>query len=754
MKKWALSFFSIPLLAAYSPVPTYITDPPGSQLYLIDPVTNTAVQTIGNSTSVPFSRPQGIALSPDRTFGYMMDNLSSSIYYIDTAKNQATGLVQNTTGRPFGDLLGVAISPNGQFAYAADNTGALYYIDVKSNTASTAITQAAGTPFTSPALVAISPDSSFAYLSNYVGTPNIYVIQTATNTATILNNITGTPFSSPIGVAISLDGTFGYITDTTGKVFYVDTATNTATQLVTNLTGTPFSAPIGVAISPDSSFVYVADPGSSSVFLIDPKTNTATNKIAVPSIGAPSSNPIAISPDGQFAYVGGGAGASIYSIDVATGRVLSTSNASGIPFTGPLWVAMPLPRISTTTLSGNNLILANYLNQNAPFPTQLPFALLSGNALIQALEMAAPTRNAFFTFAAQINQIAIGNLLSDRMTQIRFRNQKAKAVPSLASYLNEIDLDSLYAESEYPYYYKTRYRAPPPPASSSKKEPRERFGGIWLGGFGQYSREKSQDQTPSFHAGSTGAILGLDFRSVAAPFSRILGLAAAYAYTNLHENEGFGRARLNQGVGGFYGDFSAKHGYANFAFWGGYYQAHNIRNIAFSNIQGEARMKTEGWMFTPHVEIGARMVSGWLGASLFTLADFVHSWEKGASESGNTPLNFHQKGRKASLARSETGIRLQETFSYPWGTVSLNQKGSYAYQKTLKTGRITAFLIDSPGEFTVNTFKSSGNLGIAEFGVLLTPEKKQYPEWSLSYHGEIGSQYQSHEGTFEITLHF
>jgi hypothetical protein len=66
--------------------------------------------------------------------------------------------------------------------------------------------------------------------------------------------------------------------------------------------------------------------------------------------------------------------------------------------------------IPVTNLKGNNLIFANYLNQNAPASTLALFSPLQGRDLADALESAAPTRNAHSLFIVLTWEITLFGL--------------------------------------------------------------------------------------------------------------------------------------------------------------------------------------------------------------------------------------------------------------------------------------------------------------------------------------------------------
>jgi hypothetical protein len=113
-----------------------------------------------------------------------------------------------------------------------------------------------------------------------------------------------------------------------------------------------------------------------------------------------------------------------------------------------------------------------------------------------------------------------------------------------------------------------------------------------------------------------------------------------------------------------------------------------------------------------------------------------------------------QNGRFCSLVRGETGLRIHEVAQRSWGKLVLREKVSYAYQKAFHTGSITAFLLGSPGSFTVTTLSGAQNLGVAEFSMLFIWNNPNAPYLDIRYQGEFGSSYQSHQGVIEIGKDF
>ena len=138
----------------------------------------------------------------------------------------------------------------------------------------------------------------------------------------------------------------------------------------------------------------------------------------------------------------------------------------------------------------------------------------------------------------------------------------------------------------------------------------------------------------------------------------------------------------------------------------------------------------------------------------FVMVDWVSTWEHGMHEKGTGALNFGQKGRWCSLIRAESGFRFDEMLTMCWGTMTVREKASYAYQKPFGVGSITAFLIGAPGSFNVASIISTQNLGIGELELLFNPRNQKYPYGSISYQGQFGSHYQSHQVLGTVGMNF
>jgi hypothetical protein len=74
--------------------------------------------------------------------------------------------------------------------------------------------------------------------------------------------------------------------------------------------------------------------------------------------------------------------------------------------------------------------------------------------------------------------------------------------------------------------------------------------------------------------------------------------------------------------------------------------------------------------------------------------------------------------------------------------------------QSFNAGSVNAFLVGSPGLFTVEMLSSAQNLGAAQLAITFDPLRARYPISTLFYQGELGSKYQSHQANVELAWQF
>lgn len=552
-----------------------------------------------------------------------------------------------------------------------------------------------------------------------------------------------------IGIADS----FGYSVDVdTSKIYQVDlTAANTAQEwidlsLVANSLG--FLSIHDVASGPS----YAASEGGN-IYRLDLAHQTFS--LVTPS---PVTNDFlfGLAVDGTTGYIIARDSNEVIVVDLTTGDVIKT--LATIPGAGLSWAAFlpdlppppppappapPAPLfIQLAGLTGNNLALAKYLNTNAPENVREAFAKLS-SGLSQALESAAPTRNAFLTFASQNGFLASSQVLKAHSRKVRFISPSNRQ--NDFAFAENLSETALVANACEQMDFIDRDCCEFSPGFT-----------IWAAPFGEFAKEKKQHQTPAFNLGAGGVFAATDYLTCQ---GHVLGFGGAYVFTHIDQHHSAGHANLNQGYITAYGSFNACNWYLDANVWGGYYSGKNTRHIDFDDVHETARAKIHGWQFATHAEVGynAFYCPGQkrFGVEPFVAADWVGNWEKGFHEHGADGFNMGQHGRFASFLRVEPGLRFTEVVYLDCGGHFVFQEtGSYVYKKGFDTGSITAFLVGSPGSFSVSTLTGAQNLGLFAFSMMYVFSGANSPYIEARYEGEFGSEYQSHLGSIEFGKKF
>ncbi len=394
------------------------------------------------------------------------------------------------------------------------------------------------------------------------------------------------------------------------------------------------------------------------------------------------------------------------------------SNSPGLINLKLLGVACP-----TTSLHGNNLQVANYLNTVASFATNIQpivtdLANLSTHDLEEALETISPARFGFATYVSQNTLFIFENIASSRFNHRHF------SAPSATADTIALDTEHLFcAEGEIA-----------PEKAPYKKD----HVNLWISGFGQLASEKEQHQTPGFTVQSGGVLAGAD---VEGSEHNVVGLALGYAKTDIHEKGGFGSQQLNTGVAAVYSTFFASNFFFESAIWGSYYRIHGSRNIFFSGFDATAKRKSNGYQVMPHFKVGYDIKLKHDTFTPFINIDWAVNFENKFQESQGASLNMQRKFHTSSMLRTEVGLGAYQTWKAGKGLIVLKEKLAYLNQIPFGTGKVSASIVGQPGSFGVETLTAVENL-FAPSLELVYESPSRY-EFSIGYDGEFGVEYQS-----------
>jgi uncharacterized protein with beta-barrel porin domain len=669
-----------------------------------------------------------------------------------------------------GTIQSAALNNSGFMVLVGDSAGKGIYIG-RGVSGSTTVEQVycdTSPPFASSSLITASINNQNLAIVGGYNNYNAYTALFDASAASPVLTVITLPFtpgggpsinSSINSVAINNSGTsiIGGVDNTTGAPYAA--LVDASGELTPSLSGTPLPT-LGIINSVDinSTIDYAIlggkDSSNPSAYAAFVTASGAVHPISgLPTGSSATINSVSINAWGVALLGGTSDGTDAY-VALATpwsGLVEIPTNASHVidsvsirnyfPFGGALSKLLGQRR----TITGNDLIFARYITNEAPqkIPYFLP-SLFTGT-LADALQNAAPTRNALSLFAVNNNLFFLSNSLS-----MYSRNRSHSTKPVDPSSSNS----ALMAWNFAPFAKKGKRLCPPATPPEEKKRPFT----LWLEPIGAVVWQQEQNQTVGFQPSVVGGILGLE-RSIGSTAQ--VGGGVAYTFTHIHEESNSGFSNINQEYLFLYGGWSQWNFYIDAAVWGGLFQTDQVRLIHMTRFDFRSSSSPHGTQVSPHLEVGYNLARTWGSRNQFTaivdpfaMIDWPNSWQERFTETGDGPFNATQKANHSSFLRVESGLRFYETFRFQAWVLTLEEKGSYVYRHPYHFGSVEAFLVGSPGSFTLETLNSTQSLGAVEVSCCFEPMCPAYPYGSVGYQGELGAKYQSHQLTLEIGWKF
>jgi uncharacterized protein with beta-barrel porin domain len=635
-----------------------------------------------------------------------------------------------------------------------------------------------GFPLT-PFAASISPDNQITVISNLPN--NIQIFSTAINdsgigligggnanssdsptyaaiitpSSPIASPFVGMPIGDVVNtVAINASGK-GLIGVTRANASYI-AITSPSSNLVTPIQ-LPATEILSVALN-NSGQGLIGGQNSSVPFAA---TLSSSNVVTILNLSADVGqiDSVAINDLGQ-GLIGGDmenqAYVAIVSSNLVTPIPLNLSASSEILSVSVQNLLPLLSHIPTNGLSGNNLHFANYINTYASQDAFYFVPAVFTGTLSEALESAAPTRNAFsFKTVMQNSFVLTTNLATHLRDQHFMRKKGAPSTHTTSTARMEVGAsEELIAWDRLP----KQNNEPSEPCEKQTCSPSEkqRPYNVWFDAIGAFAKQKKQHQTPEFEPSSGGALLAFD-RIVYD--DTLVGCGASYLFTHIHEKKGAGHSNINQESLLVYASWDNQWLYVDGALWGGLFQTSQTRNIQMTGFAFTSESSPHGGTLTTHLEFGYNGKVYYrpkIECTLnpFGMLDWANAWQNSYRETGTGPFNAAQDSHHASLLRAELGLRAYETFFFNCGNLIVQEKGSYVNIQTYGAGQIRAFLVGSPGSFTVETLTDSQNLGVVQLLLTFAPLRPAYPMTSIFYQGEFGSSYKSHQINLEVAWNF
>jgi len=410
---------------------------------------------------------------------------------------------------------------------------------------------------------------------------------------------------------------------------------------------------------------------------------------------------------------------------------------SYLPIGNPTYVAFDFlgfvnSTLPTQGLSGNKLKVANYLNTLLPEADSLgltdQFELLNSLTSSQyqkALDAISPSRNSISAFAAQNVMFMFSESLGTHFTKSR--------LASLQRQNRSSEETAFLAENECVAVYQS-------PRKTIYTPPKNTHSQIWAMGFGQFSHQNEQDQTPSFHFNSGGFFVAYDYGN---SDQGCIGALAGYAHSSTHAHHSMENSDIDAGYFSIYGMRFISDFFIDAAIWGNFMSVDQKRNITFTDFNETAKSSYHAKQLDLHLGTGYDFNINTGTIEPFALLDWVSEWDPSYQEKGAAPYNMKISSRTSWMLRFETGLNGYYTTTHHWGIFIAQTKLSYVYKKPHNVGHLHAAIINAPSAFGVEAFTATQSLFSP--GVELFWQTNWNGFASISYDGEFGSGYTSNQ---------
>jgi DNA-binding beta-propeller fold protein YncE len=315
--------------------------------------------------------PYDIAISPQGTSAYAVDNLSNtagavSQYTLNPATGKLTPKSPKTVaiaGVPSGII---AISPDGKNAYVPSGKAISQYRISPATGKLTPMPPRKVAGAGSPIGIKVAPDGRYLYITSgtqclaprgskgskcttsaKANTVSVFRISPATGVLSAKPVQIVATGQNPQMITIAPDGTSAYVTATSANTI-CQYSINPATGRLTPKSPAAVAgggAPHDLAVAPDGKNLYVVNVSGATIaqYAISPATGALSARPVSTARTAPAPEAIALSSDGKNAYVTSeGEGAlSQFAISPVTGKITPLSPATVIaPSHGSLGVAV------------------------------------------------------------------------------------------------------------------------------------------------------------------------------------------------------------------------------------------------------------------------------------------------------------------------------------------------------------------------------------------------------------------------------
>ena len=269
---------------------------------------------------------------------------------------------------------------------------------------------------------------------------------------------------------------------------------------------------------------------------------------------------------------------------------------------------------------------------------------------------------------------------------------------------------------------------------------------LWAQGFGEFAHQDKNDQLPSFHTTTGGALAGFDY------YGANGNLSTAFGYANSQMKSSMEHDEIDFYALSIYGIGYIGNGFLEAGIWGVYNQYDQNRHISFPGFNEHAKAKFNGWQYAPHLRGGYDFACGkhWI-LEPFVGTDCAFIFQDGFSEHGAAPYNIRQKHTSSELLQASSGLNIYSYSDQNWGAWMIRATLAYLYKKGFHFRQREA-LVGEPFGFSVIAYKTAQNLFAPGIEIFIKGNNGLFG--AVDYKGQFGSMYESNSIFGKIGVFF
>lgn len=284
--------------------------------------------------------------------------------------------------------------------------------------------------------------------------------------------------------------------------------------------------------------------------------------------------------------------------------------------------------------------------------------------------------------------------------------------------------------------------------------PQKRKVNVWIDGFGDILRQKSNFYAESSQFGyqntTTGVVLGVDGN-----FAKYFYAGALGSYTDSSVNwlDNQGKGNISTGYGGLYLSALSKTFYANAAVLGSWSHFDSHRNIIYPGVREKAKNTHGGSGLLSHLDTGVNLAFQGITVRPFDSFDYLSQSEGTFTETGAGAYNLKVNNNNSILIRNELGMQFAGCMCLSGNSWTLSPKVSWVREVRVKGSQYKAEFVDTDQEFVVTGYFPDRSLispGVMLSGSIL----KESCTLDLYYNGVFGDQYSDHSFGGQVRVSF